>query len=84
MSGHTDGSLRVSPLHDDDHEDMIFVSNSTEVTWRRASQEEKQAFLRPGGADESEWKGIQGTMAIPTRSRCTKGVSHFGSRRNLL
>eukprot|EP00971_Amphidinium_carterae_P338936 6476494-Amphidinium_carterae.2 len=36
----------------------VFISNSEEVNWRKASPEEKRAFLEPGGADESEWKGL--------------------------
>eukprot|EP00971_Amphidinium_carterae_P268459 5326029-Amphidinium_carterae.1 len=39
-------------------DDEVFISNSEEVNWRKASPEEKRAFLEPGGSDESEWKGL--------------------------
>eukprot|EP00971_Amphidinium_carterae_P047378 933651-Amphidinium_carterae.1 len=34
----------------------VFIPNSVEVNWRKATAAEKEEFLKPGGSDESEWR----------------------------
>eukprot|EP00971_Amphidinium_carterae_P351931 6492342-Amphidinium_carterae.1 len=45
-------------LTGDEQSELVFISNSVEINWRRASAEEKREFLKPGGSDESEWRGL--------------------------